>query len=316
MPIFDTLTRRKRLAARTSQGDIYTYDSIPPELRTQVAYIWRGTLGGYQEMSRFDFDGPPRSNRRWEMIRDVVARERGVFSLSSPQDNAWQQCMTTLLQGDTEAALEIIEISFRVIENAMSKLSDSHRQQEGLTQSPDDAISELNQRLKEHGVGYRYHAGLLVRIDSELLHAEVTLPALSLLQSQGFEGALEEFMGAHEHYRKGEAKDANVDALNALESTLKTICDKRRWKYPGGATASDLVRVVVNKGLIPPELQTQFDHLIRAMSTGLPPMRHNYGGHGQGAEIKKVEDHLAAYSLHLMAANIVLLIEAENALSK
>lgn len=52
------------------------------------------------------------------------------------------------------------------------------------------------------------------------------------------------------------------------------------------------------------------------MQTGLPPMRNNYGGHGQGADVKTVEDHLAAYSLHLMAANIVLLIEAHQALPR
>lgn len=76
MPIFNTLSRRKRLEARAAQGDLYTYDSIPSELRTQVAYIWRETLGGYQEMGRYDFHGPPKSNKRWETIRDVVAQPR------------------------------------------------------------------------------------------------------------------------------------------------------------------------------------------------------------------------------------------------
>lgn len=79
------------------------------------------------------------------------------------------------------------------------------------------------------------------------------------------------------------------------------------------ATASDLVKVVMRHGLIPAELQTQFENVIKATETGLPPIRHNYGGHGQGAIVKTVEDHLAEYSLHLMAANIVLLIEAHNA---
>ena len=101
---------------------------------------------------------------------------------------------------------------------------------------------------------------------------------MRLLHEEGFEGPLEEFMSAHEHYRKGETKDANVDALNALESTLKAICDKRKWKRSPSAQGADLIRVVVNHGLIPAELQGHFDHLIKAMEKGLPPIRHNYGG--------------------------------------
>jgi hypothetical protein len=172
----------------------------------------------------------------------------------------------------------------------------------------------LNHRLLEHGVGYRFEGGLLVRVDSEYLHREVTEPAIRLLREEGFEGALEEFTNAHSHYRKGETKDANVDALNALESTLKAICDAHSWRFSSSVTGAGLISLVVQKGLIPAELQGQFSHLIDAMKSGLPPARHNFGGHGQGATVKVVERHPSAYSLHLMAANIVLLIQAHQAL--
>ena len=39
---------------------------------------------------------------------------------------------------------------------------------------------------------------------------------------------------AHAHYRSGETKDAITDANNAFESTLKAICDQRRWPYDRG----------------------------------------------------------------------------------
>jgi len=313
VPIYDTFTKRKRRAARAGQPEVYTYDQLSNELRTQIAYIWRDAIGGYYEGSRFDYTDAPRSNQWWETIRDIAARERGVASLSAPNHNPQEQCVAALLSGNTDSALEIIELSFRLIDVVVRKLDPHWRQQEGLKQDPDDAIDELNGRFKEHGVGYRYHDGVLVRIDSELLHAEVTLPALTLLHTHGCEDALQEFMSAHDHHRKGETKDANVDALNALESTLKTICEKRKWKYAKGANGADLMKLVVRQGLIPAELQGQFEHLLKAMETGLPPVRHNYGGHGQGAEKVTVADHLAAYSLHLMAANIVLLIEAHQA---
>lgn len=72
----------------------------------------------------------------------------------------------------------------------------------------------------------------------------------------------------------------------------------------------------MNKGLIPKELQSHFESLIKAMEAGLPPIRHNFGGHGQGATPRDVPGHLAAYALHLTGANIVLLIEADKALGR
>jgi AbiJ N-terminal domain 4 len=316
VPIHDTFTKRKRRAAQAGQPEVYTYDFVPPELRAQVAYMWRDALGGYREVGRYDFAAEPPSNARWRAIRDLIARERGVFSLSGENHNAHEQCLHALLHGDADSALEVTEVSFQIIDTTMRRFDDYYRREHGLKQSPDEAISELNHRFREHGVGYRFEGGILVRLDSEFIHAEVTLPALALLHTQGFDGALQEFMHAHEHYRRGETKDANVDAMNALESALKTICDLRQWKYSGGATASDLIKVVLRHELIPAQLQGHFDSLVKAFETGLPPMRNSYGAHGQGAAVMTVEDHLAAYSIHLMAADIVLLIEAHNALPR
>jgi hypothetical protein len=314
MPVFDTFTKRKKQATRAGEAVKWQYEDVPQELRTQVVYILMETLGGYREPQRFDFNEPPRSNKRWEFIRNTVARERGVFTLTRTHDNPFEQCVNLLLTGTGDDALEIVEMAFRYIDTVMRQCDDWGRQQEGLKASPDEAIEELNHRLLEHSVGYRFDGGLLVRIDSDYLHREVTEPAIRLLHEEGFDGALEEFTNAHAHYRKGETRDANVDALNALESTLKAICDANRWKYSPSANGAGLISLVVQKELIPAELQGQFNHLIDAMKSGLPPVRHNFGGHGQGATIKVVGRHLSAYSLHLMAANIVLLIQAHQAL--
>jgi hypothetical protein len=165
----------------------------------------------------------------------------GVFSLTGNNDNPCDQCVTFLLTGTGDDALEVIETAFQYADTRMRGKSDRDRQQEGLKMPAEEAIEELNQRLLEHSVGYRFEGGLLVRIDSEYLHREVTEPAIRLLREEGFEGALEEFTNAHAHYRKGEAKDANVDALNALESTLKAICDVHRWKYSPSASGAGLI---------------------------------------------------------------------------
>lgn len=138
--------------------------------------------------------------------------------------------------------------------------------------------------------------------------------ALLLLHDEEFRGAEEEFLNAHKHYRDGRQKEAIADALKAFESTLKTICDRRSWSYDPKATAKPLLDVVLQNGLVPPELEPQFSGLRAALESGLPMIRNRKGGHGQGQEPVTVPPHIVAFALHLAAANIVFLVEAHRTL--
>jgi hypothetical protein len=138
----------------------------------------------------------------------------------------------------------------------------------------EDAVSELNERFRRAGFGYRYERGKIFRIDSELPHQEATLPALVLLSDPRFAGADQEFRAAHDHLKAGEYKDCVVDALNALESTMKPICDAKGWKYDKGARASDLVKVLRREGLFPEFAEQSFDQLTATLKSGLPTVRY------------------------------------------
>lgn len=50
--------------------------------------------------------------------------------------------------------------------------------------------------------------------------------ALKLLFEEGFEGAEDEIRKAYEKKRKGDNKNAILEAGKAFESTMKIICDK------------------------------------------------------------------------------------------
>lgn len=117
-------------------------------------------------------------------------------------------------------------------------------------------------------------------------------------------------MSAHKHYRAGETKDAITDANNAFESTMKAICDQRGWPYQSGATASQLVRVVKENGLLPDKMSKSFEQLAATLKSGLPPVRNEEGAHGQGSDPHRTPDYVAAYALHLAAAKILFLVEA------
>ena len=170
---------------------------------------------------------------------------------------------------------------------------------------------ELNDRFKEHGVGYQFANGKIIRTDSELIHSEVVKPALMLLNQKHYAGAQAEFLKAHEHYRKGNAKEALSECLKAFESVMKAICDKRGWQYSANATARPLIQTCFDNGLIPPFWESHYSSLRNLLESGVPTGRNKVSGHGQGTTPTTVPDHLVAYMLHMTASAIVFLAEAE-----
>ena len=225
-----------------------------------------------------------------------------------------QGCEKFLLDhNDVDDVLSLIELSFREVDGKMRE-NQTHVRYATSWLPADDAIAELNHRFREHGIGYQFQGGQIIPVNSQYLHSEVVEPAISLLHDANFDGALQEFMAAHEHYRKGDYKEVIASAGNAFESTMKTICDRRGWTYDR-ATALALIEVLYSNALIPPEMKNHFTGLRSVLEGGVPPLRNQAGRgtHGQGSTPIVVPDYLAAYCLHLTAANIVFLVEAHNA---
>ena len=251
----------------------------------------------------------------WEIISNTLARELGLFTLGEPRADPNVQCQEYLLKADTSGALDIIELSFRVIERMVKNTRPVELYGAEINQDADSAVEELNHRFQEHGIGYQYVAGELVRIDSELIHAEAVKPALSLLHEFGFDGPAEEFILGFEHYRHGRNKEAIAEALKSFESTMKAICRARNWTFPANATAKPLMDVLFTKGLVPADLESHFSGLRSAMESGLPTISNRRGRHGQGSDPIAIPPHFAAYALHLAASNIVFLVHAHKCLN-
>jgi len=176
--------------------------------------------------------------------------------------------------------------------------------------SPDEAIAELNHRFREHGVGYQYESGMMMRVDSQIIHEEIVRPALSMLFDPMYEDANAEFLSAHEHYRTKKYKECLNDCLKAFESTMKAICTQREWEFKASDTARRLIEIVFERGLIPSFMQTHFTALRSTLEAGVPTVRNRLSGHGQGVEEVTVPGSIAAYALHLTASNILLLAKA------
>lgn len=294
--------------SKQGEPEVYQYTELPKPFRVQVIQIWREALGLY--ISRRDHD----RNEAWDFVHDTLSREMGLFTLVDISDNIQRKCEYFLLNSDVTGALDIIELSFKQIDGYVRDQGWMHSDRYEVTQDPDDAINELNHRFREHSIGYQFEGGELIRVDSQYLHSEAVKPAIALLNEDAFRGPSEEFLKAHEHYRKGESKEAINWALKAFESAMKAICDAQKWSYASGSTAKPLLDVLFEKGLIPQEMQSHFQALRSTLEAGLPTLRNkSSSSHGQGAEPKEVPDYMAAYALHLAATNIVFLVEAHKA---
>jgi hypothetical protein len=320
MATFDLFSKRRKRAAG-DVPDIYIY-TIPTDLRVQIIHIWGDALG---DPSR-DYDSGGNIKSAYQEIVDVLRREYSVFILSqdTPDRNdkryAYQELCKFFMDtkpfrgvDPTDKALDVIELTFRWIDYLTRRFSYLGRQ--NFAEIADDAIEELNSRFREHGVGYSYSDEKIIRIDSEFVHSEIVKPVLSVLRQKGFDSAQSEFLAAHEHYRHGKYPEALVECYKAFESTMKIICTKRSWSFDNSKGAADLARVCLAQGLIPSYWQSHFSGLRSILESAIPTPRNKQAGHGAGVlPPQPIPIELVSYVLHLTAATILFLTEAERKL--
>ena len=315
MPVFKTFAKRKMEAENSGKPVVYRYDHLPQEFKVQVIYLWRDVLAAFHKNRHFMVTD------HWSWVNSTLSREMGLFNLvpRGHLQSRMEDCADFLLENDdVNQALSLIELSFFRIDKVLrQQIIDTHLQF-AVKLNVDDVLQELNYRFREHGIGYHYEEGQLVSVNSQYLHSETVEPALNLLRDAGFEGALQEFMNAHKHYRERNYKEAIVNSSNAFESTMRTICDIRRWAYPQNATSSKLIDILFDNDLVTTEMKSHFTSLRSTLASGVPTIRNKggQGGHGQGSSPVEVPDHIAAYALHLTASNIVFLVESHKALDR
>ena len=303
MKVYDIYSKRqKRLMGEFP--DVYRYDYISKQLRVQIIHITNDAIGN---------PGNQKNLEGFQNIHNILCREYGKFSLQEYRKGYIDDVLNFMLQtDDIEQVLDVVELIFKFINDRDNEVFLKTNYSSKI--SPNDASKELNIRFRENGVGYQYESGEIIRVDSQIIHAEAVKPVLLLLSDTRFKGANEEFLKAHEHYRHGQYKECLVECLKAFESTMKTICDIQGWIYQPGDTAKSLINVCFQNNLIPSYLQTQFTSLKSNLESGVPTMRNKNAGHGQGSQPLTVPQYFAAYQLHMTASTILFLLEAEKSL--
>lgn len=274
MKVYDIYSEREKRLMREFP-DVYRYDYISKQLRVQIIHMINDAIGDRRNLQTIE---------SFRKIHDILCRVHGELSLNEILFNDYIQDVFDymLKKMKIEYVIDVVELSFQLIDESYRDTSLQRITEPQIT--PDEAIETLNYRFREHGVGYQYELGKIIRVDSQIIHAETVKPVLLLLSDTRFQGANEEFLKAHEHYRHGLYKECLVECLKAFESTMKTICDIQGWSYQPIDTGKKLIDICFQNNLIPTYLQNQFTSLKSNLESGIPTVRNKNGGHGQGSQ--------------------------------
>jgi hypothetical protein len=274
MALFDLFSKRQK-RFRGDVPDVYVYDDVPRSLRVQLVQILQDGIGPDRQHCVIPL-------HLYSSIHKTLCREYGVFSLAKDRRSSDCEAVANyLLQTDeVEHIIDIVELGLRAVDTVIRERS---WQLIHCSASPDETIAEANSRFK---------------------------PALKLLADPKFNGANDEFLKAHEHYRHGRHKECLAECLKAFESTMKTICDLKGWPYQPRDTAKALIDTCIANGLFPAFMQSHVGNLRTILESGVPTVRNKLGGHGQGATVTTVSESIARFALHSTAANILLFVES------
>lgn len=312
--IFETFAQRKRQQSRSGEPEIYSYDQAPEHLRHQICMALSEGIGDFRELDSYGHRSLPNANGLWVSIDRVCRKE--IFSYLSylePRDLRERFLGFVKSVQHMDDFLRAVEIGCHIL---LYILSDDRIEDRGALQTAADSLEEINRRFEQHAVGYQFENRHIIRVDSRVTHAEIIKPVLSLLTSPAFAKANDEFMTAHRHYRANEFKDCVTAAHRAFESMLKAICDIENWEYGKGDRASELVSKVNTKGLFTHDFDKNFTAYVAMLKAGLPSVRNDAGGHGEGLAAAAVTAQIARFALNLTASNMLFLGESYDALKR
>ncbi len=284
------------------QYDVYEYNFFPEKFINQSFFI----IDDFINLYTGDYSIKP--DKIWNDIYDVFIRQLGVVRLDGyySNDSAAHRIENYYRNHNGDDLLNLLDLIFVYFDKFLRY--NPPVQYHNISQRLDDSIYELNYRFNEYGLGYEFINGELIKKSNEIIHAEIIKPVLKLLHDEHFKGAEEEFVQAFDNYRNGQNKDAILYAQKAFESSMKTICKRKKYSYEEKDNAKKLIEILRLENFYPEYLNKQLVLLSDLLISGLPKLRNEEAGHGQGETIRNVENNYVEYAIHLAATNIVFLV--------
>lgn len=272
--------------------EVIIFDELPRKLRVQFNFILNDIL--------YDDD------YNYERVHEMLCRKYGELSLSS------KHRLGRFDKLALEEALTKDDYNFNLIFD-MLELAIKYRIDQMYYDEIDfinDVQKSVNTCFKESSMGYEMVNGQIIRKDSEITFTKIIEPIITLTYNELFENVNIDFVNAIKEYQTGDNKDCIVKLLRAFESTLKIICDENGWEYNETDRCSKLINICFDNDLVPKEMKSEFTSLNSLLQSGIPPIRNNFAGHGEGSEERVVEDYLARFAINVTGSCILFVIEA------
>jgi hypothetical protein len=164
-------------------------------------------------------------------------------------------------------------------------------------------VRYLNELFAARGIGYRFDEnGRAQWYGDAGAYVEVVRPALDALEDERLAGCRQEFGAALGHLRAGTPKDhedAIEEASKAVESAMKVVLTGHQVQRTGNETAEPLWNLLRDNDIVPPKTKDAI------LSTSR--LRNEYGGHGQGEDVREIPDGIPALTVRAAAAAITYL---------
>jgi hypothetical protein len=294
--------------------------SFPKQLRRNISSILSETLGRCNTGHVGIGNRRPQTTQLWVEFDRILKRESATYceyvegwgtGVLEPK----QRILDLITRGPDAVVQDILDVGVVIINVPARQLHQGFKNvlpALGVISSVDNALGELDLRLREHGTVYRVADGKIIVSSDDFTHEKVVVPALQVLGEPGFENASHEFHEALEAYRNGKYDIALNKANHAFESTMKIIAGKMKWAYDDTATAKKMLDVMFNNGLLPTMRDTTMKSLATMMESDVPTLRNKMpsAGHGAGEKDADIPEAFAVYIISAAAANIRLLIES------
>jgi hypothetical protein len=149
---------------------------------------------------------------------------------------------------DVSKALDIVQVVFSTMEKMVHRTPNAWGDDVfALAPRPAETIQELNKRFRENNVGYQYWQGEIIKQETQFTHSEIVSPALQVLQQSYLAGANQEFLSAHDHFRRGRFKECRRIRPRAVGISPHSIVTNGRQILVGQIVAGIIRREVNNK---------------------------------------------------------------------
>lgn len=122
MATFDLFSKRQK-KLRGEVPEIYTYESIPNELRVQIVHIIKDSIG----MDKENHNSPNEPAKAYQLIHKILCKEYGVFSLLDKYSDENNIFNFLLAEKDVEKVLDVIELCFRFLLKVVNEDYESYK---------------------------------------------------------------------------------------------------------------------------------------------------------------------------------------------